>query len=246
MAERLLAVMPSADLYHEPFLGSGAVALEAMAQEKYRGYVLSDREEAVVATWHSLMHNWPELEERLSALWSRGKGNRKRHYYLVREIFNEPELAWPRMAALFLYLNAHSFNGLFRRTKGKYNAAFGKTERPERVVKERLSSTRELLLRNDVVVRVADYQETYVSGSSVGFYDPPYWPRKEGGFTGYSGTFGKREQRALAKHFCEQEGWCVQTNGPGAKHLYGRLPTFEVNEPTRISRKAGSRGQREL
>lgn len=242
LAERLLAVMPAADLYHEPFLGSGAVALEAMAQEKYEGYVLSDQEEAVIATWHSLIHDWPELKERLSALWARGEGGRERHYYLIREVFNEPGLAWPRMAALFLYLNAHGYNGLFRRTNGKYNVTFGRQARPESTVLERLSSTRELLLRNNVVLRVADYEESHVSGSAVGFYDPPYWPRQDRGFTGYSGVFGVPEQKALASHFRKQEGWCVQTNGPGARHLYAGFNTFSVNEPTRIGRTADSRG----
>jgi DNA adenine methylase len=107
-------------------------------------------------------------------------------------------------AALLLYLNKHSYNGLWRvNKKGWYNVPFGRHANltlPAAASIEKFSR----MLQN-VTIRKADFARmvTKAEAGDFVYFDPPYHPlSKTAGFTDYtSGGFPFEDQERLARLF---------------------------------------------
>jgi DNA adenine methylase len=247
LAVQILRRLPAGESYIEPFLGAGAVALEAMVQHDFRRYLLSDADECLIRTWRAVRDNAEGVLGHYSRLLEeRTEVNPAAHYYDVRGRFNavEPHTPDHIVAGMLLYLNAHTFNGLYRRNKnGEFNAPYGHITKEKTLPIRLLRKVSELLNARNVVFTCNDFRQVDVPLGSVGYYDPPYWPRQGNGFTAYTGDgFSVQDQADLAEHFKAQEGFCLQTNGPGAEHLYDGCTIEPLWEDTVISRRGEDRG----
>ena len=177
--------------------------------------------------------------------------DQKAHYYTVRDDFNNQKGDYVATAARMLYLNAYTFNGLYRKnSKGGFNAPYGYRKTLSRIESpdfpQELSQISVLLNSCNVVFACNDFSEILVPEGAVGYFDPPYWPRQGNGFTAYTARgFSEQDQRELAEHFRKQRGLCIQTNGPGAAHLYEGLDVRSLNEPTVIAPTGEGRGAAE-
>jgi DNA adenine methylase len=178
----------------EPFVGSGAVALN-LAHERN---LIADANPDLIALYAVLKAEGEAFIESCAPLFT-PETNTAATFYALRDEFNTSSNA-PRKAALFVYLNRHGYNGLCRyNNKGKFNAPFGRYDGP-RLPRERMKAFSLFLQRCDL--RHADFREIFHAAGPGDFVycDPPYVPASAtANFTGYAqGGFDARDQRELA------------------------------------------------
>jgi DNA adenine methylase len=110
------------------------------------------------------------------------------------------------VGAMFMYLQATSFNGLYRTNKkGAYNVPIGDVANPRVSDPDRVRAASEKLYGVDLLC--SDYSHV-VDGATSGsflYVDPPYdTPESCKSFTAYSKSgFNQDAQRALAKSLAE-------------------------------------------
>ena len=139
---RLRPVYPSTfGVYHEPFLGSGAVFFDLVARGHLdnRPAVLTDENPDLIGTWLRVRDSVGLV---LAALERLARGHARDgadHYRRVRDRqFNPARRQWydagadlaayrPEMAAMLIYLNRTGYNGLFRVNRaGGFNVPPGR------------------------------------------------------------------------------------------------------------------------
>ena len=108
-------------------------------------------------------------------------------------------------AALFLYLNRHGFNGLYRTNlRGEFNVPFGKyaapyfPEKEVRLFAEKASDTKAVFIHSDFRHSIPDVMQ--LAHDAVIYCDPPYIPASEtANFTAYGKPFTLDDHRELVK-----------------------------------------------
>lgn len=111
--------------YYEPFVGGGALLFDL----EHEGSVINDMNWALVNVYRQLQGDMGVIVMSLLDMMDddlRARG--KEYYYEVRTRFNqglsEHDETTP-MAAMFIFLNKHCFNGLYRvNKKGEFNVPY--------------------------------------------------------------------------------------------------------------------------
>jgi DNA adenine methylase len=193
--EHIMAVLPSGNRLIEPFVGSGAVFLNA----DYGEYLLADSNEDLINLFRTLQHEREPFIEYCRVFFT-SITNTEGRYYELREEFNSASDSRLK-AALFLYLNRHAYNGLCRyNLKGGFNAPFGQYAKPYFPERE---MQRFIDRASRATFMVEDFRNTMRSARTgdVLYCDPPYVPLSAtSNFTSYSsGGFGREDQIALAE-----------------------------------------------
>lgn len=201
---QLLKHLPKADCLIEPFVGSGTVFLNT----NYRSYILCDSNRALINFFRVLTADTERLINIARSMFH--ADNTKERYYERRKLFNsmqwsdttkaDPALLY---AALFLYLNRHGYNGLYRANlKGEFNVPFGKYAAPYfpldemRLFAEKANDTKAIFMHSDF--RLSIRAVVYASYDAVIYCDPPYIPASEtANFTAYGKPFTLDEHRSL-------------------------------------------------
>jgi len=180
----------------EPFLGSGVVALNLAPQRA----LLADTNKHIIGFYQAIQSgelNGVAVREYLTAEGERLSEQGERHYYEVRERFNENGSAFD-----FLFLNRACFNGLVRfNRRGKFNTPFG--HKPERfsrayvtkIVNQVIWAAKQMQGK-DWEFRVASWEEVLREAQPDDFVymDPPYIGRH----TDYYNSWDGREAERLA------------------------------------------------
>ncbi|HCF7883299.1 TPA: Dam family site-specific DNA-(adenine-N6)-methyltransferase [Klebsiella oxytoca] len=200
----LLKHLPKADCLIEPFVGSGTVFMNT----EYRRYVLCDSNRALIHFFSVLTRFTNELIDVARSFFT--DGNFSEDYYACRDGFNfisknqvigsARKIQW---AAMFLYLNRHGFNGLYRvNQKGEFNVPFGKyaapyfPEKEMRLFAEKANDTKAIFLHADFRHSIPDV--TQLVYDAVIYCDPPYIPAsKTANFTAYGKPFTTLDHRDL-------------------------------------------------
>ncbi|EKD5379877.1 Dam family site-specific DNA-(adenine-N6)-methyltransferase [Salmonella enterica subsp. enterica serovar Anatum] len=202
--------LPKGKCLVEPFAGGGSVFMNT----DYDRYVLCDSNAALINFYQRLTYNTTALIDRAWSLFRNG-GTRKAYNQncqafntltLSHDLMRNQYLEW---AALFLYLNRHSFNGLQRTNrKGEFNVQFGKRDLPYfpyvemRLFAEKARNTMTRFICADFRSSIRNFPG-YVPSDEVFIYcDPPYLPvNDKDSFTRYNGqTFTREDHRALAAY----------------------------------------------
>ena len=163
-------VPPDIRNYYEPFLGGGAVFLACAARVSGRAR-LADLNEHLVAAWTAMRDQPSQLRPLLD--WYAANDS-KEFYYGVRSAI---PLAPVEKAARFLYLNAVSWNHLWRENSktGAMNVPWG--DRNFKGISEAtMLAVGEVLARADIVA--GDFRQA-LEGAAPGdfvYLDPPYLP----------------------------------------------------------------------
>lgn len=120
--EPLLDTFPLINNFIEPFAGSCTVSLNVACKGKK---FINDINTHLMIT-HTQCYNNPEkVIEELTELYEAGRDK----YYDFREEFNSDCLDPNRLAALFIYMNKHGFNGMVRyNSAGFFNVPVGKSK----------------------------------------------------------------------------------------------------------------------
>lgn len=196
----LLKHLPAGKRLVEPFAGSCAV----MMNTDYEAYLIADANHQLVNAYVMMAHHTDALLTELEALFAAGsvgsESQRGEFYYCVRTRLNHGGLSAVELAASFLYLNRHGYNGMCRyNLRGEFNVPFGKYKSPYFPVNEvRVFAAK--AKRASFVC--ADFTETLelVGSGDVIYCDPPYNPAAgKSSFTKYhSADFDAACQQRLA------------------------------------------------
>ncbi|HHW3963113.1 TPA: Dam family site-specific DNA-(adenine-N6)-methyltransferase [Raoultella planticola] len=201
---QLLKHLPKADCLIEPFVGSGTVFMNT----EYHRYVLCDSNRALINFFRVLTSDTERLIDTARGMFL--GGNNEEQYYKCRELFNS--MQWSDTdkadaallyATLFLYLNRHCFNGVYRiNQKGDHNVPFGKYAAPYfpademRSFAEKANDTKAIFMHSDF--RLSIRSAAYASDDAVIYCDPPYIPSSAtANFTAYGKPFTLDDHRDL-------------------------------------------------
>lgn len=200
----LLKHLPKADCLIEPFVGSGTVFMNT----EYRSYVLCDSNPNLINFFIQLTGRPADTIAACREVFN--GGNNAEEFYKRRAEFNsltqkahlDPDAALLH-AAYFLYLNRHTYNGLYRENlKGEFNSPFGKYTAPYfpenemRLFAEKANDTKAIFMHSDF--RLSIRSVVYASDDAVIYCDPPYIPSSAtANFTAYGKPFTLDDHRSL-------------------------------------------------
>ena len=222
------ALFPSHfEMYHEPFLGGGAVFLYLRHVGRVDRALLSDLN-------GELIHLYRIIRDEVEALILELEQYpyEKEFYYAVRDKLPE-DLDPVKQAARMLYLNRTCFNGLYRVNKqGKFNVPIGRYDTPVVCNASNLRNVSRLL--QGVELQRWGY-ETIVDMARPGdfvYLDPPYQPLTVAG-TGDPEAFNESQQGKLHEIFrlLDRRGCLVMLSNSATRevrHLYRSWDMKEI------------------
>ena len=182
-----LAERPDA-AFVSPFLGGGYVELVLASEGALDGRVvqMSDACEPLVSCWDTLLNGDVDaVIRRLAAYRSADSADRAKTYYAARDRMNDaihgvrPFEDAESAAALFIYLNRASYNGLWRvNASGGMNVPKGSTQMPPSwdYLRQFAWSLRAFDTRCTLTIRVSNHTDALLAApkDAVAFVDPPY------------------------------------------------------------------------
>jgi len=232
LADALLERMPLVfNVYHEPFVGSGALFFRLYREGRIRHAVLSDINPELMDTYLAIRDSVSEVIKLLSEF-----PHDREFYYALRE--KDPwQLSLPERAARMIYLNKTGYNGLYRvNRQGKFNVPFGRYKSPKYLDQENLLAVSQAL--QDVDILCAPFEtvlERVLPGDWV-YFDPPYAPLSQtANFTSYHANgFGLSDQerlRDVCVELSKNKVYVMLSNSDTEiiRSLYS-LPYFTINE----------------
>ncbi|EKN4382650.1 Dam family site-specific DNA-(adenine-N6)-methyltransferase [Escherichia coli] len=191
--EQIFRYLPEGKRLIEPFVGGGAVFMNAGYQEN----LLNDVNADLINFYKTLQreaHSLITLAHRFFQGYNTQEG-----YLAVRNAFNKQVYDDLHRAAAFLFLNRHCFNGLTRYNQaGEFNVGYGKYKTPYFPLQEMEAFLGAEGRSEFVCGDFAAVIEATGEGDVI-FCDPPYEPLPNTeGFTNYSGhDFKFEEQKRL-------------------------------------------------
>ena len=201
--------------YFEPFVGGGAVAFELLPEKALINYInkalinaykqICDAPDAFLKTVNNLD----------AEMWEDGK----KYYYSLREHYNDKLMKAEydvELAALFVFINKHCFNGLYRvNGKGLFNVPYNNSRRVS--VDEGAIRDISKYLQGITIID-GDFEEA-CKGAKKGdfiFIDSPYAPLNPTSFESYTKEgFDIESHRRLARLYdelTERGCYCMLTN----------------------------------
>lgn len=201
--------------YYEPFVGGGAVIFELLPENA----VINDINRALINAYQMICEHPQEFLQEINRLDTEMWEDGKEYYYSLREHYNDKLMRDEfdvELAALFVFINKHCFNGLYRvNGKGLFNVPYNNSRRSS--VDEQSIMEISEYLRNVTIIS-GDF-EAACEGASAGdfvFIDSPYAPLNPTSFESYTKEgFDIESHRRLANLFDELTArgcYCMLTN----------------------------------
>lgn len=217
------------DRYFDLFCGSLSLPLEL----KPKKAVFNDINIWLINLYKNIKDNLPTLKKKLKKL-NEKKYNCAEEFDIIRNKYNsqkekeelsEDELT--EMAAIFVYLNKRSFNGLYRENQsGKYNVPF-RNYNSSIYNETELNSLSKYFNDNKIKFKSKPYQDYKIKKFRKGdlvYIDPPYYPCNKSSFTSYWKTpFLVEEQEKLAK-------FCKKLDKKGINFIVSNAPCKEIEK----------------
>ncbi|GAA6374840.1 DNA adenine methylase [Firmicutes bacterium i23-0019-B6] len=201
--------------YYEPFIGGGAVLFELQPEAA----VINDINASLINTYKIIASKPQEFVTNVNKLDAEMGEDVKTYYYALREHYNDKlmkEELDVELAALFVFINKHCFNGLYRvNGKGLFNVPYNNSTKTS-IDEESILAVSEYL--KSVTILQGDFEEACrdaQEGDFV-FFDSPYAPLNPTSFESYTKEgFDVESHDRLARLFDEltQRGcYCMLTN----------------------------------
>lgn len=201
--------------YFEPFVGGGAVVFELLPANA----LINDINAALINAYkiicekpHLLIETINKLDEEM---WEDGKA----YYYSLRELYNDKLMKSEydvELAALFIFINKHCFNGLYRvNGKGLFNVPYNNSRRKS-IDEESIIAISDFL--KSVRIIQGDFEEACRDAKEGDFIfiDSPYAPINPTSFESYTKEgFDIESHRRLANLFDDlttRGCYCMLTN----------------------------------
>lgn len=201
--------------YFEPFVGGGAVVFGLLPANA----LINDINKALINAYEQIC-NMPkvflqEISKLDSEMWKDGK----EYYYSKRERYNDKLMKEEydvELAALFVFINKHCFNGLYRvNGKGLFNVPYNNSRRAS--IDEKIVMNVSVFLKN-VVIMDGDFESACKDAGKGDFIflDSPYAPLNPTSFEAYTKEgFDIESHKRLAKLYDEltcRGCYCMLTN----------------------------------
>lgn len=237
--------------YIEPFVGGGAVFFELTPENS----TINDINKALVNTYTTIRDNPVELMKALDVFDQGISTGDKEYYYSTRELYNNKLVKNEydvELAALFIFLNKHCFNGLYRvNSKGLFNVPYNQSKSASYVESNILNIS--ALLKNATITH-GDFEEVCKKAKKGDFvfFDSPYAPLNPTSFESYTKEgFDIESHERLAKLFGEltKKGcYCMLTNHNTdlIQKLYAQYNLEVVDVKRMINSKADKRTGQEV
>ena len=201
--------------YFEPFVGGGAVFFELLPEKA----LINDINRALINAYRRICNSPKDFLGSINKLDADMGEDGKKYYYALREHYNDKlmrEEFDTELAALFVFLNKHCFNGLYRvNGKGLFNVPYNNS-RAASVEEELIYAVSERL--QGVTITGGDFEaacQTAQKGDFI-FIDSPYAPLNPTSFESYTKEgFDVESHKRLAKLFDELTDrgcFCMLTN----------------------------------
>ena len=201
--------------YFEPFVGGGAVAFELLPEKA----LINDINKALINAYKQICDAPDAFLKTVNNLDAEMWEDGKKYYYSLREHYNDKLMKAEydvELAALFVFINKHCFNGLYRvNGKGLFNVPYNNSRRV---------SVDEGTIRNiskylqGITIIDGDFEEA-CKGAKKGdfiFIDSPYAPLNPTSFESYTKEgFDIESHRRLARLYDELTArgcYCMLTN----------------------------------
>lgn len=201
--------------YFEPFVGGGAVIFELLPANP----LINDINKALINTYKQIQSAPEEFLKAVKILdegmWEDGK----KYYYSLREDYNDKLMKAEfdvELAALFVFINKHCFNGLYRvNGKGLFNVPYNNSRRAS-VDEKIIMKTSEYLQRVKIIDGDFEIACKNAKKGDFVFIDSPYAPLNPTSFESYTKEgFDIESHNRLAKLFDELTArgcYCMLTN----------------------------------
>ena len=194
--------------YYEPFVGGGAVLFELQPANA----LINDINKALINTYNIICNEADAFLEAVNRLDEEMWEDGKKYYYSVREHYNDKLMKSEydvELAALFVFINKHCFNGLYRvNGKGLFNVPYNNSRR---------TSADENYLKGVKIIN-GDFEEACKDAKKGDFVfiDSPYAPLNPTSFESYTKEgFDIESHKRVAKLYDELTGrgcYCMLTN----------------------------------
>ena len=201
--------------YYEPFVGGGAVIFELLPAYA----LINDINKALINAYKQICNEPKAFLKAVNKLdmkiWEDGKA----YYYSLREHYNNKLKKAEydvELAALFVFINKHCFNGLYRvNGKGLFNVPYNNSRRTS-VDEKAIMETSKYL--QGVTIIDGDFEVACKAAKKDDFVflDSPYAPLNPTSFASYTEEgFDIESHKRLAKLFDELTArgcYCMLTN----------------------------------
>lgn len=201
--------------YYEPFIGGGAVIFDLLPANA----LINDINKALINTYRTICNEpdafLKEVNRLDNDMWEDGK----KYYYTIREHYNDKLMRSEydvELAALFVFINKHCFNGLYRvNGKGLFNVPYNNSRRVS-VDEDVIIATSEYL--RGVTIIDGDFEQACKNAKKGDFVfiDSPYAPLNPTSFESYTKEgFDIESHKRLAKLYDELTArgcYCTLTN----------------------------------
>lgn len=201
--------------YYEPFVGGGAVLFELQPANA----LINDINKALINTYNIICNEADAFLEAVNRLDEEMWEDGKKYYYSVREHYNDKLMKSEydvELAALFVFINKHCFNGLYRvNGKGLFNVPYNNSRRAsadENVIREVSKYLKGVKIIN------GDFEEACKDAKKGDFVfiDSPYAPLNPTSFESYTKEgFDIESHKRVAKLYDELTArgcYCMLTN----------------------------------
>ena len=201
--------------YYEPFVGGGAVIFDLLPVNA----LINDINKALINTYRTICNEpdafLKEVNRLDNDMWEDGK----KYYYTIREHYNDKLMRSEydvELAALFVFINKHCFNGLYRvNGKGLFNVPYNNSRRVS-VDEEAIMAASEYL--KGATILDGDFEQACKNAKKGDFVfiDSPYAPLNPTSFESYTKEgFDIESHKRLAKLYDELTArgcYCILTN----------------------------------
>lgn len=216
LLEKIIDRMPkSFNNYYEPFIGGGALLFELQPSKA----VINDINASLINAYITIAEKPFEFISAVTALDSQIPEDGKAYYYSLRERYNNKLVKTEydtELAALFVFLNKHCFNGLYRvNAKGLFNVPYNNSKR-ESINNESIIAISEYL--KNVKIMQGDFEKACndAQRGDFVFFDSPYAPLNPTSFESYTKEgFDIESHKRLAnlfKKLTDKGCYCMLTN----------------------------------
>ena len=201
--------------YFEPFVGGGAVAFELLPEKA----LINDINKALINAYKQICDAPDAFLKTVNNLDAEMWEDGKKYYYSLREHYNDKLMKAEydvELAALFVFINKHCFNGLYRvNGKGLFNVPYNNSRRVS--VDEGAIRDISKYLQGITIID-GDFEEA-CKGAKKGdfiFIDSPYAPLNPTSFESYTKQgFDIESHWRLARLYdelTERGCYCMLTN----------------------------------
>lgn len=201
--------------YYEPFVGGGAVVFELQPENA----LINDINKALINSYRQICHAPDAFLKAVNKLDEEMWEDGKKYYYNLREHYNDKLMKAEydvELAALFVFINKHCFNGLYRvNGKGLFNVPYNNSRRVS-VDENAIWEISEYLKK--ITIMDGDFEPACKDAGKGDFIfiDSPYAPLNPTSFESYTKEgFDIESHKRLAEFYDEltvRGCYCMLTN----------------------------------